>query len=75
MIRDSADKIVRTLLGRGTPPSAISWDGLDDAGKTLQVGALYQYQLEADFADGTKSLSARRLFGINRATAVSYNFV
>jgi uncharacterized repeat protein (TIGR01451 family) len=73
IIRDSADKVVRTLRGRGKPPSAISWDGFDDNGKTLQVGALYQYQLEADFADGTKSLSARRLFGINRATAVSLN--
>jgi outer membrane protein OmpA-like peptidoglycan-associated protein len=73
LIRDRDDKVVRTLKGTGKPPSEISWNGLDAAGKPLRAGAVYQYQLEVSFSDGTQSRSARRLVGINRATAVSLN--
>ncbi|MFQ5756455.1 MAG: OmpA family protein [Acidiferrobacterales bacterium] len=73
LIRDAQEKIVRTLSGQGTPPSAIPWDGLSRSQQLLRPGAIYQYQLEVDFADGTQSRSARQLFGVNRATAVSLN--
>jgi outer membrane protein OmpA-like peptidoglycan-associated protein len=73
LIRDAQEKTVRTLSGQGTPPTTIPWDGLGRAKQPLRPGAIYQYQLEVDFADGTQSRSARQLFGVNRATAVSLN--
>ncbi|MFQ5995400.1 MAG: OmpA family protein, partial [Acidiferrobacterales bacterium] len=51
----------------------IPWNGLNKSGRLLSPGAIYQYQLEVEFTDGTQSRSERQLLGVNRATAVSLN--
>lgn len=36
----------------------------------LSGGELYQYQVEVNYADGSRSTSARRTFGVNRSSAI-----
>lgn len=49
----------------------IEWNGRLESGELLEAGAIYQYQLATSYADGTRSLSPRRLFGVDRTSAIS----
>ncbi|MCZ6497597.1 MAG: OmpA family protein, partial [Gammaproteobacteria bacterium] len=73
LIRNSEDEIIHVLSEPSSPPGSIQWDGLGDKGQLLAAGGVYQYQLELEFADGSRSSSARRVFGVNRTTAISLN--
>jgi uncharacterized repeat protein (TIGR01451 family) len=70
-IFDAQGAVVRELKGVGAPPAAISWDGLNEAKRIVKGGEIYQYQLELQYAEGSRTTSARRLFGVNQTTAIS----
>jgi len=70
-IMDAQGQVVRTLTGEGNPPVEILWDGRTEDDRLVGGGELYQYQLMVAYADGSSSLSARRIFGVNRTSAIS----
>lgn len=70
-ITNENDEGVRTIEGTGAPPEHIDWDAKTDEGKMVEGGKIYQYQMEADYADGSRSKSPRRLLGVNKTTAIS----
>ena len=72
-IRNRKDEVVRTLAGEGNPPSEVLWDGRTEDGRTVAAGELYQYQLAVAYTDGSRSRSARRIFGVNRTSSISYS--
>ena len=72
-IYDRKGEIVRTLSGEDKPPETIIWDGQTSAGKLVEGGRMYQYQLSLKNYDGTRAISARRNFGVNRETAITLN--
>jgi len=69
----AGDNIVRTFSGDGAPPPSLSWDGELDTGELIAGGAIYQYQMAFTTADGQSSLSPRRLFGVDRVSAIAMN--
>ena len=72
-VTNAQGEVVRTLSDVGTPPAAILWDGHTGEGRLVVGGELYQYQMEVDYADGSLSRSARRIFGVSRTSAISYS--
>ncbi len=72
-VMNSTDTVVRTLSGQGDPGKAIVWDARTDAGDLLQGGEIYQYQLELRYSDGSRAVSARRMIGVNRSSAIAVN--
>ena len=70
-IADSSETSVKTIEGNGALPDSIPWDATTAKGELVQAGQIYQYQLTLVYADGTKSQSAKRIFGVNRETVVS----
>jgi outer membrane protein OmpA-like peptidoglycan-associated protein/IMP cyclohydrolase len=71
LIMDSSGEAIRSLSGDGAPPDRIVWDCKTSSGQMVEAGELYQYQLNLNYSDGTVSRSARRIFGINRISAIS----
>lgn len=71
-ILDSSDSPVKKFTGTG-PIEPITWDGRLQSGELLSAGSIYQYQLATDYADGTRALSPRRLFGVDRTSAIAMN--
>lgn len=63
--------IVRELTGEGAPPAAIPWDARNTEGQLAAGGEIYQYQLSVRYRDGGQAASTRRLFGVNRSSAIS----
>lgn len=72
-IMDAKGLVIRTLRGKGALPKTIRWDGRSNTKRTVKGGEIYQYQLEVKYTDGSRSASARKLFGINQTTAISIN--
>ena len=70
-VMNAQGEVVRTLSGEGAPPAAILWDGRTSEGQLVGGVKLYQYQMEVRYADGSRSASARRIFGVNRPSAIS----
>ncbi|NNG47340.1 MAG: OmpA family protein, partial [Deltaproteobacteria bacterium] len=70
-IMDAQGQVVRTLSGEGNPPGEILWNGRTEDDRLLGGGQLYQYQMVVAYADGSSSRSARRIFGVNRTSAIS----
>jgi len=70
-IYDDAGHTVQTLSGEGPLPQPLLWDGLLSNGALISGGAVYQYQLTSHYSDGTQMKSARRLFGVDRVSAIS----
>ncbi len=70
-IMDAQGQVVRTLSGEGNPPGEILWNGRTEDDRLVGGGELYQYQLVVAYADGSSSRSARRIFGVNRTSAIS----
>jgi hypothetical protein len=62
-IHTDKGETVRTLSGNGPPPARIDWDGVLDDGKPLKPGAVYHYQMSAEFHDGAKVSSPIEAFG------------
>ena len=65
---DSQGKVIRSMKGSGAPPRRISWSGERGAG--IREGAIYQYQLQVAYLDGSRFNTGRELFGVNRREAV-----
>ncbi|GEM_PF-1840224 len=74
-IKDAEGGIFRLLQGQGAPPEEIRWDGKDAAQKLMEGGAVYSYQFKVDYKDGSAAASTRRLFGVNKTSAVSLNLL
>ena len=72
-IMDAGGKVVRTLRAKGSLPAKIRWDGRFNSGQTVKGGEIYQYQMEVQYGDGSRATSARKLFGVNRTTAIFLN--
>lgn len=70
-IRNDREEVVRTLSGASALPASVSWDGRLDSGRSIAGGEIYQYQLEAVFADGAVAASPRRLVGVNRTSVIA----
>jgi outer membrane protein OmpA-like peptidoglycan-associated protein len=73
IIRNAKGGIIHTVRGSGPPKKVISWNGWIDRNRKVKGGEIYQYQLEVFHTDGSRATSARKLFGINQATAISIN--
>jgi uncharacterized repeat protein (TIGR01451 family) len=71
-IFDSSMRRVRGFRGTDLKTTEITWDGKDASGRLVQGGAIYQYQLTLQFADGSLSKSPLRMFGVNRTQAISF---
>ena len=61
---------VKRLAGDGILPAFVQWDDVAEIGELLQPGNVYYYQLEIDYGD-SRITSSRRMFGVNRETAIS----
>ncbi len=70
-IYDEGGKLAQSFSGTGSPPQPLHWDGRLTDGRLIAGGEIYQYQLESRYPDGTRMLSARRLFGVDRVSAIS----
>ena len=71
VVRDGAGREVHRFDGEGSPPSHLEWDGRSSDGSMLLGGEIYQYQLSTTWLDGPAATSPRRLFGVNRTSAIS----
>ena len=71
VIYDAPGNVVRTLQGNGAPPALVTWDGRQGNGEPVAGGVAYHYQLELAHRDGSRTAGARRVFGVNVASAVS----
>lgn len=69
-ITDAADKQIKQFSGQGTI-DPVRWDGKLESGELLKAGSIYQYQLTTDYADGTRTSSPRRMFGVDQTSAIS----
>ncbi len=65
--------VVKRLHGNGVPDQPLNWDGRLDSGALLDGGSIYQYQIENLYSDGTTVRSPRRMFGVDRTSAISMN--
>ena len=72
-ILDSENEKVHSFGGSGSPPAMIKWDGKVNDESILKGGEIYQYQMEIVYNNKTTSMSAKRLFGVNRTSAISLN--
>ena len=70
-ILNAQGQVVRSLSGEGNPPGEILWNGRTEDDRLVAGGELYQYQMEVAYEDGSRSRSARRIFGVNRTSAIS----
>ncbi|MDX1815576.1 MAG: OmpA family protein, partial [Thermodesulfobacteriota bacterium] len=70
-ILDAQGQVVRSLSGEGNPPNEILWDGRTEDDRLVDGGELYQYRMTVAYEDGSRSRSARRIFGVNRTSAIS----
>lgn len=61
-ITDEKGNIIRTLLGKGSPPDTIEWDGRDERGRIIRVGALYSYNFVAIDQDDKPHTTAGKPF-------------
>lgn len=52
-------------------PEFIEWDGRIAGRRALEAGSIYQYSLTVVYADGNRSVSPRRLFGVNRRSVIA----
>ena len=73
IIFDGKGETIRTIGTTGALPRTIQWDGLTDQKELVKGGEIYQYQLEIRNTDGSRSKSARRIFGVNHTTAINLN--
>ncbi len=71
MIMNSNGDVVRTLQGEQLPEEAVQWDGRTEQQALVKGGEIYQYQMEVAYADGSHATSARRVFGVDRTSAIS----
>jgi uncharacterized repeat protein (TIGR01451 family) len=74
-IFDPKGRLFKELHGSGSPPATVKWNGKGTAGKLLDGGEIYQYQLQVSYRDGTIDTSSRRLFGVNKTSAISLNLM
>ncbi len=65
--------VVHRLNGKGQPPETIDWNGRYGANQMVTGGDIYQYQLEVNHTDGSRTTSDRRIFGINQSKIISVN--
>jgi uncharacterized repeat protein (TIGR01451 family) len=70
---DGSGAVIRTIGAAGPIPPTIAWDGRSEKNELVKGGELYQYQMDVRYADGSRSTSARRIFGVNQTTAISLN--
>lgn len=70
-VMDAQGEPVRIMRGEGGPPPAVSWDGQTDQHAPVRGGEIYQYQMDVRYRDGSRAASARRMFGVNRTTAIA----
>jgi len=47
VVADEKGNTIRSLEGKGGPPRSIKWDGRDERGRVIRVGALYSYNFVA----------------------------
>jgi hypothetical protein len=73
-VMNAQGEVVRALSGEGAPPGVILWDGRTGEGREVNGGERYQYQLEVAYADGSRTTSARRVFGVNRSETIYLGF-
>ena len=73
MIMDRLGQVIRTLEAKGQPSKVVRWDGRTDQGELIQGGDIYQYQMIFEFSDGSRLTSARRMFGVNKTSAIAIN--
>lgn len=74
-IFDSRGKLFKEIGGEGPPPFTVRWNGRGSSGKEINGGEIYQYQLDVSYRDGTSDRSSRRLFGVNKSSAISLNLM
>ncbi len=72
-IFNSKGDVVHRLNGKGQPPETIGWNGRYGANQMVTGGDIYQYQLEVNHTDGSRTTSDRRIFGINQSKIISVN--
>ncbi len=70
-IQDEQGAPFRVFHGDRAPPRRIAWDGRSGSGELAGAGGIYQYQIELQYADGSRSASARRVLGVNRSRRIS----
>lgn len=75
VIFDSKGKRFKEIGGEGPLPSTLRWNGKGLSGKEVAGGEIYQYQLQVAYRDGTSDRSSRRLFGVNKTSAISLNLM
>lgn len=67
--RDDDDN-VKNIRGSGVMPEELPWNDVDEISELLLPGRVYFYQLEALIGDA-RITSRRRMFGVNRTTAIA----
>ncbi|MBN4050068.1 OmpA family protein, partial [Nitrospira defluvii] len=67
--------LFRVLQAEGAPPEEILWDGKNAEGRLMEGGAIYVYQFKIDYKDGSSESSAKRLFGVNKTSAISLSLL
>lgn len=72
-ILDSSGKRIHAISGKGAPPQVVRWNGRVEGTNILEGGEIYQYRLEVTYKDKSASISAKRIFGVNRTSAISLN--
>jgi uncharacterized repeat protein (TIGR01451 family) len=68
---DEYGEMIKTFTGNGPPPSEIIWDGIIEKGELITGGAVYQFQMESNFENGTIIHSPRKMFGVNNTSMVA----
>lgn len=75
VILDPKGKVFKEIEGEGAPPQKVDWNGKGQNGKLLEGGEIYQYQMQVRHPDGTADASSKRLFGVNKTSAISLNLM
>ncbi|MBI3071047.1 MAG: DUF11 domain-containing protein [Deltaproteobacteria bacterium] len=64
-VRDADGALVHALAGTGRPPTAVRWNGTNDAGAfLLATGQAYRVRLTVTDARGSQAMSPTRAFGV-----------
>ncbi len=71
-IFDSNMRRIRGFRSRNLKKNRIVWNGKDAWGKLVKGGSVYQYQMSLEFRDGSLYKSPLRMFGVNRASVISF---
>lgn len=71
VVTDSKERLVKLFEGSSRPPEEIRWNGVDELEEIVKGGEVYQYQMTLKYRDGSRAISSRRLFGVNKASIVS----